>query len=87
MYPLARRVPDIQELRKEVVGSVFRVHVVKAYGRVEVWYHAFLTLALGWMTDERHASAALPYGEEPRVLCVISGFRRSLNAIFALLGY
>ena len=34
-------------------------------GRVEVWYHTFLTLALDWMTDQCHVPAALPYGKDP----------------------
>jgi len=53
-----QNIKDIQELRKEVTGSVFLVQVMKAYGRVELRYHAFLTLAIDWMTDQRHAPGA-----------------------------
>jgi hypothetical protein len=78
MYPLARRVSGIQELRKEAVGSVFCVHVVKACGRVEVWYHAFLTLALGSMTDQRHASAGFTIRE--RAPGTVRDFRLPLHS-------
>jgi hypothetical protein len=50
----------------EGIGIVVSMYAMKAYGRVEIWFHCFLILAPNGVDGHLHATATLSQEKNPQ---------------------